>query len=139
MRKLLFIISCFFTIAIQANDLKYWENVIEVIIEIESKGDVNAISPCGNCVGPMQIKKIVVDDCNEYLKIKKINKTYSYEDRWNLQKSKEMFVLIQQRYNKTKNIEKAVRIWNGGCCYNKKNTEKYFNRFLSIFNEKSKV
>jgi hypothetical protein len=110
-----------------------WHDVVEAIIEIESNGNPNAVSKCGQCIGAMQIKKIVVDDCNEYLKMKKSNKRFTYEDRLSIQKSKEMFYLIQERYNKTKNVEEAVRIWNGGCKYQKEKTEKYFQKFLKIY------
>jgi hypothetical protein len=50
-----------------------------------------------------------------------------------VQKSKEMFVLIQMRYNKTNDVEKAARIWNGGCGYSKKATDKYYARFLKFY------
>ncbi len=117
--------------AIETQDT--WNEVIEAIIEIESNGNPNAVSKCGNCIGAMQIKKIVVDDCNEYLKMKKSKRRFTYEDRLSIQKSKEMFYLIQERYNKTKNVEEAVRIWNGGCCYKKEKTEKYYQKFLKIY------
>ena len=87
----------------------------------------------------MQIKKIVVDDCNEYLKMKKSKRRFTYEDRFSIQKSKEMFYLIQERYNKTQDIEEAVRIWNGGCKYQKDKTEKYYQKFLKIYNNKSSI
>ena len=112
---------------------EFWSDVVEAIITIESNGNPNAISKCGNCIGAMQIKKIVVDDCNEYLKMKKSKRRFHYDDRLSIQKSKEMFYLIQERYNKTKSIEEAVRIWNGGCKYQKEKTEKYFQKFLKVY------
>ena len=116
-----------------------WHDVVEAIIEIESNGNPNAVSKCGQCIGAMQIKKIVVDDCNEYLKMKKSKRRFTYEDRLSIQKSKEMFYLIQERYNKTQDIEEAVRIWNGGCSYQKEKTEKYYQKFLKIYNKKSSI
>lgn len=116
-----------------------WHDVVEAIIEIESNGNPNAVSKCGQCIGAMQIKKIVVDDCNEYLKMKKSKRRFTYEDRLSIQKSKEMFYLIQERYNKTQNIEEAVRIWNGGCRYQKEKTEIYYQKFLKIYNKKSSI
>lgn len=115
------------------NDITKWDNVINAIIQIESRGDSTAINEKTNAVGAMQIRKIVVDDCNEYLKILNINHQYTYEDRWSVEKSKEMFVLIQRRYNKSNDIEKAVRIWNGGCCYKKKSTDGYYKKFLEYY------
>lgn len=115
-----------------------WTNVINAIIHVESKGDENAVSKCGNCVGIMQIKKIVVDDCNEYLKMKKSKKRFTYQDRYNKQKSMEMFVLIQERYNKTNNIEQAIKIWNGGCGYKKnpkmiRQSSEYYKKVMSVY------
>jgi hypothetical protein len=119
-------------------DTQPWEEVIEAIIKIESNGNLKAVSPSGKHVGPMQIAKIVVDDCNEYLRMLKKDKRYTYEDRWDLQKSKEMFVLIQMRYNKTNDVEKAARIWNGGCGYSKKATDGYYMKFLRHYKKRSK-
>lgn len=130
--KSLFILLFGFTIN-ENDEISKWNDVINAIIQVESNGNPNAVSPCGESIGAMQIKKIVVDDCNEYLKILKINKKYTYDDRWDVEKSKEMFILIQKRYNKTNDIEKAVRIWNGGCCYNKEKTDNYYNKFLKYY------
>ena len=120
---------------ITSSDYEYWNDVMEAIIQVESNGNPNAVNKTSGAVGAMQIKKIVVDDCNEYLAKKKINKRYTYDDRWNVQKSKEMFMLIQDRYNKNKDIEKAARIWNGGCCYNKEKTDGYYKKFLIEYSE----
>lgn len=121
-----------------------WTDVINAIIHVESRGDENAVSKCGKCVGIMQIKKIVVDDCNEYLKLKKSSKRFTYDDRYDKEKSIEMFILIQKRYNKQNDIEEAIRIWNGGCGYKtnprmKEQSSKYYNRVMSIYNEKKDV
>ena len=110
-----------------------WSRVIDAIIYVESRGNENAVSADGTCVGPMQIKKIVVDDCNEYLSFLGVNKKYEYNDRYSTEKSKEMFILIQKRYNKSNNIEKAIRIWNGGCNYSTQKTNSYFNKVIKKY------
>lgn len=127
-----------------SNSTKFdWTNVINAIIHIESKGDENAVSKCGNCVGIMQIKKIVVDDCNEYLKMTKSKKRFTYNDRYNKEKSMEMFILIQKRYNKQNNVEEAIKIWNGGCGYKKspkmlKQSSEYYNKVIAVLNKQKK-
>ena len=137
MKKTLFLIMfSFVTLFSSASSEKYWELVIDAIIQVESGGNTNAVSPSGKYVGAMQIAPIVVDDCNQYLKMKKNPKRYTYNDRYDLQKSKEMFLLIQERYNKERNIEKGVRIWNGGCGYSKKSTDKYYLKFLKYYNKR---
>ena len=135
MRKLILIISVvfsFFNYNCLSQDFN-WNKVVEAIIYVESKGNDNAVSKDGTCVGPMQIKKIVVDDCNEYCKIIGSNKRFTYNDRFNREKSIEMFILIQKRYNKSNDIEKAIRIWNGGCNYKKEKTEKYYKLVMEKY------
>lgn len=127
-------LSFFFT-SDENIDTTQWDKVIDAIIQVESRGNPNAYNKSSGATGAMQIKKIVVDDCNEYLKKLNKKRRFTYEDRWDVQKSKEMFVLIQMRYNKTNDIEKAARIWNGGCCYNKKSTNRYYQEFLKFYNE----
>lgn len=137
MIKSIVIILCLYSIfsSNETIDTTQWDKVINAIIQVESNGNPKAINTKTDAVGAMQIRKIVVDDCNEYLKKMKKTKRFTYDDRWDVQKSKEMFVLIQMRYNKTNNIEKAARIWNGGCCYNKKSTDRYYQKFLSYYNK----
>lgn len=41
-----------------------YDKIIESIIFIESRGQDDVISSCGNFVGCLQISKVLVDDCN---------------------------------------------------------------------------
>lgn len=113
--------------------------LIKAIIQIESKGNTKAISKDGQCVGILQIKKIVVDDCNEFMRVKKSKKRFNYQDRFNKEKSIEMFLLIQEKYknfNRKKSktsVEHAIRLWNGGCGYNIKSTQKYYEKVLKLY------
>ena len=114
-----------------------WLPIINAIIEVESRGDTNVVSKDGACVGPLQIKKIVVDDCNEYLSLylKDKSKRFTYEDRFDMEKSIEMFILIQKRYNKKNDIETAIRIWNGGCKYSIEKTQGYYNKVINCYKQ----
>jgi len=107
-----------------------WEPVMQAIIQVESNGRHDAKN--GHQVGCMQITPILVADCNEFLKSRKSKKRYTLSDRYSIEKSKEMFVLIQKRYNPTNNIEKAIRLWNGGCNYSIKKTQRYFEKVMRI-------
>ena len=51
-------------------------------------------------------------------------------DRYSVAKSKEMFLLIQSRYNPTNDIEKAIRIWNGGNNYSVRATNRYYKKVM---------
>lgn len=106
-----------------------WEPVMNAIIQVESGGNPNAVS--GNSCGAMQITPICVAQCNIILKARKSKKRYSLKDRFNIAKSKEMFLLLQSYYNLENNIEKAIRSWNGGMKYTVRGTQKYYNKVMS--------
>ena len=108
-----------------------WNKVINAIAMVESKGNASAKSK--DCVGLLQIRPVLVNDCNEYLKLKKSNKRYTLKDRLNPKKSKEMFILYQKRYNPTNNVEKAIRLWNGGCGYSVTKTEGYYQKVMKYY------
>lgn len=114
------------------NKVHDWTPVINAIIEVESKGDPNAVS--GKSVGILQITPILVKQCNNILKTKKSSKFYTLNSRKSITKSKEMFILIQEYYNKEHNLEKAIRLWNGGPNYSIKKTQKYFRKVMKYYN-----
>ena len=111
-----------------------WNPVMDAIIQVESEGNPNAVS--GNSVGVMQITPILVKDCNDILKKKKSNKRFTLADRYSVAKSKEMFLLIQSHYNPTNNIEKAIRLWNGGNNYSVRATNSYYKKVMRNLSKK---
>ena len=106
-----------------------WNPVMDAIIKVESEGNPNAVS--GNSVGVMQITPILVRECNNVLKKMKSSKRYTLDDRYSVEKSKEMFLLIQKYFNPENNVEKAIRSWNGGIKYSVKATNKYYKKVLA--------
>ena len=106
-----------------------WNPVMDAIIQVESGGDPKAVS--GNSVGAMQITPILVKDCNNILKKQKSKKQYTMNDRYSVEKSKEMFLIIQKYYNPENNVEKAIRSWNGGVKYSVKATNRYYKKVLA--------
>jgi hypothetical protein len=115
--------------SIVADSSTDWDPVMNAIIYVESRGYEKAVS--GNSVGAMQITPILIVECNNLLKKKKSKKRFKLSDRFSISKSKEMFLLIQSYYNPTNNIEKAIRMWNGGFNYSVKRTQKYFERVMT--------
>ena len=107
-----------------------WNPVMDAIIQVESGGNTKAVS--GNSVGAMQITPILVKECNIILQKRKSNKRYSMDDRYNVAKSKEMFMLFQSYHNPQNNVEKAIRTWNGGPKYSVRATNRYFKKVMSI-------
>ena len=109
-----------------------WNPVMDAIIQVESEGNPRAVS--GNSVGVMQITPVLVKECNDILKKQKSNKRYTLDDRYSVEKSKEMFLLIQKYFNPENNVEKAIRSWNGGMKYSVKATNKYYKKVLAKMN-----
>ncbi len=113
--------------------MKKWGPVIEAISKVESRGRANAVSSNGKYVGYLQISEILVRACNQIVGSKK----FTPNDRFSIEKSKEMFIIFQERYNPEGNYEKAIRLWNSGdlkCMSRKANTEGYYRRVVAHLN-----
>ena len=113
-----------------------WSKIINAIAQVESGGNPKAVNKTGNCVGLLQITPILVKECNLILESKGEEKRYTLEDRLDPDKSKEMFVLIQGKYNKSNDEETAIRLWNGGVgnLKNKEKTQVYYEKVLKAMN-----
>ena len=114
-----------------------WEPVIEAIIWHESKGNPHATS--GIYAGVLQISPVLVRECNNILKRRGITKQFSLNDRYSVEKSKEMFRLIMSKYNPENDIDKACRLWAGGIKYNVRKTQPFVDwvhQYIKKNNEK---
>ena len=80
----------------------------------------------------MQITPILVAECNNILRSRNQKKRYKLSDRFSLQKSKEMFLLMQAQFNQENNVEKAIRAWNGGNNFSKKRTQRYYEKVMCV-------
>lgn len=116
--------------AVVSSQSVYWENVMNAIIQVESNGNSKAKS--GSSVGAMQITPLLVAECNNILRSRRSKKRYKLSDRLSVKKSKEMFLLIQSKYNPLRNIEQAIRSWNGGIHYSVQRTQRYLERVLKV-------
>lgn len=111
-----------------------WDNLIKAISAVESGGNPKAVS--GKHAGILQISPIAVDDCNRINKLKKNKKRFTYKDRYSVEKSIEMFWIIQDFYKPKKELndsalqEHMIRLWNGGCNYRKSSTNGYLRKVL---------
>ena len=113
-----------------------WDNLIKAISAVESKGNPKAVS--GKHVGILQISPVAVDDCNRINKMKKNKQRFTYGDRYSVEKSIQMFWIIQNFYNPDKGqgdsirMEYAIRLWNGGCGWKKhpKATDGYLRKVI---------
>ncbi len=108
-----------------------WGPLMDAITQVESEGDSKAVN--GSYCGAMQIAPILVEECNAILKKRGEKKRYTLNDRFNVKKSREMFVLIMSHYNPSNNIERAIRLWNGGVRYTQKGTQRYYNKVMGLY------
>jgi soluble lytic murein transglycosylase-like protein len=103
-----------------------FEDLLDAIEWVESKGDPWAIGDGGNAVGAYQIWPIFVDDCNRILG----RQEYTYKDRLNITKSREMASVYLRHYGGT--FEEMAAKFNGGPNGHKKEaTRKYVEKVKS--------
>lgn len=127
-------LSSMSTIARENTNKRFnWGPLMDAITQVESEGNSRAVS--GNQCGAMQITPILVEDCNAILKKRGEKKRFTLNDRFSVRKSREMFVLIMSHYNPTNNIEKAIRIWNGGVNYTNKGTQRYYKKVMALYKQ----
>lgn len=111
---------------------KDFSRLITAIATVESKLNEKAVSR--DCVGYLQIRPCVVQECNNILKEQKYSKRYTLNDRFSKVKSIEMFYIIQDKFNPTYNIERAICIWNAGA-YSKKKPLGYLRKVMDEYNK----
>ena len=111
---------------------KKWGTVIQAIAMVESECNPKRVSRNGLYIGYLQISEILVRECNRIAGYKK----YTYADRYDKQKSIDMFIDYQECHNPEGNMEKAIRLWNSGdsnCMKRKARTEGYYRRVMSQY------
>jgi len=127
-------LSSISTIARENTNKRFnWGPLMDAITQVESEGNSRAVS--GNQCGAMQITPVLVEDCNAILKKRGVKKRFTLNDRFSVKKSREMFVLIMSHYNPTNDVEKAIRIWNGGVNYTNKGTQRYYKKVMALYKQ----
>ena len=104
--------------------------LITAIATVESELNEKAVS--GDCVGYLQIRPLLIKECNNILKKKNSKKRYSLSDRFSKKKSIAMFYLIQEKFNPSHSIERALWVWNAGP-YAKKRPTEYINKVMKEY------
>ena len=112
------------------------EDLIEAMVWVESKGDPNAFAKREDAAGVLQIRPIMVNEVNRILNIKKDDRFYTLDDRWNETKSIEMFYVFVDYYHKDSSYEEIARCWNGGPKgLQKKQTKRYWKKVQNTLNK----
>ena len=106
-------------------------DLVSALILVESRGNDSAIGDRhivgGEAVGALQIRPIMVREVNRILKIQKSDKRFKLKDRFDREKTLEMFYIWKNYHHKDSDFEKIARNWNGGPKgYNNPRTEKYW-------------
>jgi hypothetical protein len=121
----------------KAKQKRRWVKVDDVFLDalaqIES-GDRDVSGDNGEAQGTLQIHKGYVDDVNRIVK----ENRYTYEDRHDRKRSREMTTIYLTHYSKGKNltIEEVARIHNGGPNgYTFKCTVNYGQKFIKAYNK----
>lgn len=109
------------------------EHLVSALILVESRGNDSAIGDRhivgGEAVGALQIRPIMVREVNRILKIQKSNKRFKLSDRFDRNKTIEMFYVWKNFHHKDSDFETIARNWNGGPKgYKNPRTEKYWNK-----------
>ena len=137
-RKILFtlilIICSTFKVAAQDTNVDYGR-LITAIGTVESKLNDKTVN--GVHAGFLQISKVCVADCNRINKLKGVSTRYTLQDRFNHQKSIEIFYTIQGFYNPSGDLHYGILLWNEGCSAMKKPKRKtsYYNKVMNVYNK----
>jgi hypothetical protein len=81
----------------------------EAVCTVESNGNPLAVGDGGRAAGIAQIWAITVRDVNRFA-----GTNYTLNDRFDAEKSRQMFRLYTEHYAKGRSDEVKARIWNGG-------------------------
>lgn len=106
-------------------EISDWERFTEAVIWVESKGDPYCVGDKGKAVGVLQEWEICIDEANRLLGYNR----FSYEDRYDRERSIEVWNTIQRYKNPERDFKKACQIWNPGA------GDEYYNRILERFYE----
>ena len=91
--------------------------LLKALIIVESQGNDSAIGDTHlgePSVGVLQIRPIMVREVNRILKLKKTEVRFKLKDRFDRDKSIEMFTIWKEFHHKDSDFETIARNWNGG-------------------------
>lgn len=106
-------------VVVPQDTLGDWEVLQMAIVMTESKFNPKAVGAAGDW-GIFQQVPIYVAECNRILELRKEETRYSHEDSFDIDKSIEMFNLLQSHYNPEKDLDKAIRYQNKAEWYKKR-------------------
>lgn len=104
-------------------------DVVERMIVVESNGNDSAYNANEEAVGCLQIRPIMVREVNRILRKQGDTLRYHLKDRWDREKSLEMFHIWREYHHPNSPDEVIARNWNGGPRgYEKESTIRYWDK-----------
>ena len=109
------------------------QDLVSALILVESRGNDSAIGDRHlvgeEAVGALQIRPVMVREVNRILKIQKSDKRYKLKDRFDRQKTLEMFYIWKNYHHSDSDFETIARNWNGGPRgYKRSSTLRYWKK-----------
>jgi len=109
------------------------EDLIMALIQVESRGNDSAVGDRhikgGEAVGALQIRPVMVREVNRILKLKKSDKRFKLSDRYDRDKTLEMFYIWKNYHHNDSDFETIARNWNGGPRgYKRNSTIRYWKK-----------
>ena len=98
---------------VEGEELDEWTILTMAIMKTESEFDPSRIGATQD-VGIMQFTHIAVEEVNRILRLEGKEEEYSHLDAFDIEKTIEMFNIIQGYHNKEQNISKAIHQHNPG-------------------------
>lgn len=122
------------------------EELLNAISTVESNNDDKAIGDSGKAVGHFQIWKTYVDEVNRISRLKKLPARFSYEDRKNPEKSRQMVIIYLEFWGKQyekdtrrpATMEVLAKIHNGHAFWKRSPKNKQYFSNIERYWEKVK-
>ena len=112
------------------------DSLVSALIYVESRGNDSAYCKNEEAVGCLQIRPIMVREVNRILKIQGEENCFELKDRWDREKSLEMFYVWKNFHHSNSTNEQIARNWNGGPKgYQKRSTIKYWAKVEQQLNQ----
>jgi len=113
--------------------------LIEAMIWVESRDNDSAYNKREDAVGCLQIRPIMLRECNRILELQNVEKRYTLEDRWSRTKSVQIFYVVNNYHHENATYEEIARAWNGGPNWAQKGgTKRYWNKVQRQLKKQSK-
>jgi len=104
-------------------------DLVKALIQVESAGKDHAHNISEDAVGCLQIRPIMVREVNRILRKQGGTFRFKLEDRWDRDKSLEIFHVWREYHHPNSTDETIARNWNGGPKgYKKESTLQYWRK-----------